>query len=377
MELTVQETENLSRVIGDIYDAALQPSNWPDVLQRAAHFVGARAAGLLIRDADTRSAQAIYTTGVDAKYVELYFGHYAPLDPTASALPFFDVGKIVSATEAIPRKELQSTRFYQEWAEPQGWVDSTYAILDRSANAFSMVSFLRHETAGLADREMRRRTRLITPHLRRAILVGNAIEIQNTEFGIFSDIFNSLEVATIFLNPQEQIVHANAQGQQLLAEGSPLRAVKGRLTAEDSAVQNMLNVSMGSGQPGGAETITIPLIAKNGDVYVGYIVPLLSGLRGKAGELVGASRVIFVHRARMQAPSEPGAIARFYNLTPSELRVLLAIVEVGGVPETADALGIGEATVRSHLQRIFAKTGTGRQADLVKMLASFSSPFIG
>jgi DNA-binding CsgD family transcriptional regulator len=54
--------------------------------------------------------------------------------------------------------------------------------------------------------------------------------------------------------------------------------------------------------------------------------------------------------------------------------VLLAIVDVGGAPEVADALGIGEATVKFHLKRLFAKTGARRQADLVKLVAGFVSP---
>jgi DNA-binding CsgD family transcriptional regulator len=60
-----------------------------------------------------------------------------------------------------------------------------------------------------------------------------------------------------------------------------------------------------------------------------------------------------------------------------ELRVLLAIVEVGGVPEVAEALGVGETTVKSHLSRTYQKTGANRQADLVKLVAAFSNPLLG
>jgi DNA-binding CsgD family transcriptional regulator len=70
-------------------------------------------------------------------------------------------------------------------------------------------------------------------------------------------------------------------------------------------------------------------------------------------------------------------LARNFDLTPAELRVLLAIVGVGGVPETAVALGVAESTVKTHLQRVFSKTGTGRQADLVKLAAGFSNPLAG
>ena len=52
-----------------------------------------------------------------------------------------------------------------------------------------------------------------------------------------------------------------------------------------------------------------------------------------------------------------------------------AIVEIGGVPDVANMLGISQATVKTHLKRIFDKTGTARQSDLVKLVAGFTGPF--
>ena len=57
----------------------------------------------------------------------------------------------------------------------------------------------------------------------------------------------------------------------------------------------------------------------------------------------------------------------------------LAVVQVGGVPEVADALGIGEATVKTHLHRLFGKIDSARPipgANLVELVAGFSSPFV-
>ncbi|MGC1348698.1 MAG: LuxR C-terminal-related transcriptional regulator [Xanthobacteraceae bacterium] len=56
--------------------------------------------------------------------------------------------------------------------------------------------------------------------------------------------------------------------------------------------------------------------------------------------------------------------------------MLLAIVEVGGVPAVAEVLGIAVTTVKTHLGRIYEKTGTNRQADLVKLVAGYFSPLI-
>jgi len=62
------------------------------------------------------------------------------------------------------------------------------------------------------------------------------------------------------------------------------------------------------------------------------------------------------------------AIAQFYKLTTAERRVLSAVVETGGVRSVATALGISQATVKTHLQNIFGKTGARRQIDLVKLV---------
>jgi DNA-binding CsgD family transcriptional regulator len=46
------------------------------------------------------------------------------------------------------------------------------------------------------------------------------------------------------------------------------------------------------------------------------------------------------------------------------------------VPEAAEVLGVAETTARWHLQHLFEKTGTHRQADLIKLVAGFSNPLI-
>jgi DNA-binding CsgD family transcriptional regulator len=81
-----------------------------------------------------------------------------------------------------------------------------------------------------------------------------------------------------------------------------------------------------------------------------------------------------VRKAALELPHPLETVAKTFKLTPTEMRVLMMIVEVGGVPEIASVLGVSETTVKTHLQHIFAKTGAARQADLVKLVASYMSP---
>jgi DNA-binding CsgD family transcriptional regulator len=83
---------------------------------------------------------------------------------------------------------------------------------------------------------------------------------------------------------------------------------------------------------------------------------------------------LFVRKAELRGPVAPEVIGETYKLTRAELRVLLSIVEFGGIPEVALALGVADTTVKTHLGRLFEKTGARRQADLVKLVAGFSTP---
>jgi hypothetical protein len=69
-------------------------------------------------------------------------------------------------------------------------------------------------------------------------------------------------------------------------------------------------------------------------------------------------RAVFVQKAALENASCAGADCITYKLAPIELRVLLEVGEVGVVADVARALGVSEATVKTHLQRVFVKTAT-------------------
>jgi DNA-binding CsgD family transcriptional regulator len=81
-----------------------------------------------------------------------------------------------------------------------------------------------------------------------------------------------------------------------------------------------------------------------------------------------------VRKAALDLPSPLQTMAELFKLTPAELRVASAIIDIGGVPDVASVLGISETTVKTHLQHLFEKTGTNRQADFVKLVAGFATP---
>jgi DNA-binding CsgD family transcriptional regulator len=163
-----------------------------------------------------------------------------------------------------------------------------------------------------------------------------------------------------------------------LAKRDPFSTSAGCLSAADAEADKLLTEAFLAADRGdGAidvKGISLPLVTRDGETYAAHVLPLTSGARRRAGASYAAAAAVFVSKAQLPAPSPLEVIARHYKLTPTELRVLLGIVEIGGVPEVAEALGISSTTARSHLARVFAKTGVHRQTDLVKLVARFSHP---
>lgn len=373
----MRDDERLTRLIGHIYDAALDDALWPDALARVGEFVGGRAGGIVSKHSISKASIPHYHFGVDHDYVQIYAETHSRFDPV-STLPFFDVGQIVSIPDLVPYEEFLEGRFFLEWMQPQGLVDAANSVLEKSLLSCSFLTILRDKPRGIVDDEIRRRMALIVPHVRRAVLIGQAIDLKKAEAATFAGMLDGLSAGIFFIATDGRIVHANAAGHAMLSAGSFLRSISGRLVSSDNQAHKALHETFVAANDGdaavGVKAIAMPLTARDGERYVAHVLPLTSGARRSAGRTYTATVAMFVRKAALEGPSAPEIIAGTYKLTPTELRVLLAIVEVGGIPEVAAALGVADLTVKTHVGRLFEKTGANRQADLVKLVAGFSTP---
>jgi DNA-binding CsgD family transcriptional regulator/PAS domain-containing protein len=376
------DVEQIPSLIGDIYDAALDPSRWTSVLQKTRDVVGGSAAAVFSKDARSRNLNVYYHCGsIDPRYQELYIETYEKLDPSTTAHVLGEIGETIGTADFMALDDFHETRFYQEWGRPQGLVDFAAAVLDRTATGAILFGVFRQQQHGLVDDDTRWRMRQIVPHIRRAMLIGKAIEFKTARADAFAETLDGLSAGMFLVDQDGRIIHANASGHALLGEGAALCKAGDRMRPTDAAAARALKeivaAASTSDHASGIKGIAVPLTGRDGEPYAAHVLPLASGRRHRVQARYSAVAAVFIRKAEIETPSPPEVIAQHYQLTPTELRVLLAIVEVGGVRETSDALGIGESTVKTHLHRLFSKTRTSRQADLVKLVASFSSPLLG
>jgi DNA-binding CsgD family transcriptional regulator/PAS domain-containing protein len=364
--------KKISDLIEDIYDAALAPTRWNDVVVGINDFVGGRACGIFSKDSISKSGVTHYYCGADPHFIQLYSESHSKFDPLVT-LPRF--GQVVSIPDLVPFDEYRRGRFYQEWLRPQGCLDAANVVLENSG---SNVPVLLTVLSGkrMVDDAMRRRIEQIVPHAHRSLMINKAIDLKQSEAAAFADTLDGLSAGIFLVDVSCRIVHVNVAGRDMLGADDFLRAVSGCLVARDSRANHTLRGIFTANSDVAIATaeLALPLTAHDGERYVAHVLPLTSLARNGVRPGFKAIAALFVRKVELNGQAYGAPVARAFGLTPAELRVLLAVVSVGGVPETAERLGIAETTVKTHLYRVFAKTGASRQADLVKLAAGFSNP---
>jgi DNA-binding CsgD family transcriptional regulator len=361
-------TRKLSDLIEEIYDAALEPALWNDVVVSINDYVGGQACGIFSKDSADQSGLTQYHCGADPHRVQLYAKTHSRFDPLTT-LPA--LGKVESIPDLVNHDEYRSGRFHQEWPQPLGCVEATDVVLEQSSRNCAV-----HLTsdARMIDGEMRRRIAQIVPHVQRALLINRTIALRDSEAATFAGTLDGLSAGIFLVDADCRLVHANVAGHDMLRANDFLGSNGGQLVARNMKSNRTLReVLADQGDVLGVRGTALALTARDGERYIMHVLPLTPAARTRISMTCQAVAALFVRKVALDSLCGE-LVARAFELTPAELRVLLAIVEVGGVPETAAALGVAETTIKTHLHRVFSKTGSNRQADLVKLAAGFSSP---
>jgi len=273
------EANTLLSLIGDIFDAALDPALWPEVLTKTARFLPGVASAIFGKDAANRSGNIYYDdAGISPHYKQLYFDKYVRLDPANAGHFFSEIGAPVSTVDLLPYEEFLETRFYKEWVQPQGIVDFISAVLDKTPTSAALFGVFRHERQGLIDDEARRRMRLLVPHVRRAVLIGKVIDLKTAEASTLADTLDGIAAGMFLVDSRGQVVHANTMGHTLLAEGDMLRVTAGKLAATEpranEALGDIFTLASSGDAAVGIKGISLPLTTPDGERFVAHVLPL-------------------------------------------------------------------------------------------------------
>ena len=371
----------VSELIGYIYDCAVDPGRWEFALGRITSDLGFHSALLSAISFRPVQIQLSVASGVapdwlpklqnySAAAVDTYGGPQRILD--------FPLDEPILQSQVTDRESLAANAWFKDYLEPQGLVDSATVFFARDSNSGGCVGFGLHKSYRAIDERQLAVLRLLGPHFRRAIAISRLLDMGSVFAATFARTLDSLASGVLLVDGQLKVLHANLVASAMLEAGDPVRLVAGSLTFQHPFATQTLAGAVarcaGAEHDLGRRGIGVPLKRMSGEPCVAHVLPLQVG-EIRPGLHVSAAAAIFIAPAGAP-PQLPGdALALLYDLTPAETRVFEQIAS-GDVPATiASRLGITPATVKTHLLRVFQKTGCNRQAEIVKLAGSLVMPY--
>jgi DNA-binding CsgD family transcriptional regulator len=377
MEDRVSNTE-LSGLIGAIYDCALDPGRWPETLGHIYRAVGCVSASLTVQEIPSGRVLLTVTEGIPSPYRET-INNYGPniiaMWGGLEKYVTFPMDQPAVLSRENPRENWESNRYYIEWAVPQGLADTIGVVLAQDATAFGTLGMGRHVSAGDVTELELDLLRLLIPHLQRAVSISRLLDVKTVEARSFAATLDTITAGIVLVDEGLGIVHANRTASAALAAGDLIASVAGRLTLRSKPEHDALAAAVS--QAAADETLIgrrgqgIAAGAASGPAAILYVLPLNHGpLRG--GISPRAVAAVFIAPPAEAPPAPEQALAALFDLTPTEAKVFSQIASGKSLTGAAAALDVAQSTVKSHLKRIFAKTGTSRQAELVRLAASLA-----
>jgi DNA-binding CsgD family transcriptional regulator/PAS domain-containing protein len=357
-----------SDFIAALYDCAIDPNLWSGALPMLVDYLDSRRAGVSSRNRKSIRPDFLIEFGFDPAVHEIYISKYAQMSPMRAACALFGVDEPVRIADMLDEDEFRQTRFYKEFYGPQDIGEPLTVKVIEDDNRTVHCTVYRAQAYEQEDID---KLREICPHIRRVMTISDLIDRKTVERDCFAEVIDALAVAVILVDANGRISHTNPAANEFLARGNILRSVGGVLSASRSNSHHELRVATATPD---LAARSVPLESGSGHSVVATILPLTSGFRQDCGRDFPATAAVFVHDHHPADQGASAAVAALFGLTGAESRVLSAMLEGRTIAQTAEQFGISLNTARTHLQRLFSKTNTNRQSDLIRLAGKALPP---
>jgi DNA-binding CsgD family transcriptional regulator len=355
------------RLLDLIYDAATEPELWRTALTEIADRTGSLGAILFGQSVAMNAVYFDYNGRLDETCNRAYKERHMQ-NVWSVAMEMRPVGGIVRSDEIISLSSLRKTPFYDEVLRPQGVAHNTMVPLAARNDFRVAFNICRSERQGAIDDDGRRFTERVVPHLCRSMQLGFRLDGYRALQRAEHDVLDRLSVGVVLLDRRARVIYSNAAAASLSSDDSVLCVRNGMIAARSdlhaSRFASLIR-SVLSGMT--AASISLP---RSGDGRP--ITVVASSVRGRdVGRFADHHMPDAAVLLLMIDPKIPSAwIMEAYGLTQAEARVALAASSGTTIAETAEQLGLSSNTVKTHLRKVFDKTGVSRQAELVRLVAS-------
>lgn len=379
--------DQIDSTIARLYRAAAGNTEWRDALTQlvgdqaahSAHLIGVNRANGAITF--SHCALRVLSGGIEEAneaegraHEQQYMHRYFAQDPRIPCLTSRRVGEWFYDQDEFTSDVIEQAPYYRDFLVPNGAKHTASVRLfgDEAESVILSVATMTDKPRFLnAQLDYFKR---IAPHLIEAIALfrdapriarGNAVDVE---------LMERIGKPVVLLDSNRRITAMNAQGEKFLSSSRVLANRNGRLSAIQSNDELALTDALVAAQPARKNSaqrqrVIIRLQRADARIFAASLVMLSpTSTFNTVGPL--PQFMLTIHRASAKVAPDIGLWQAAYDLTKAEVRVAAEVFEGTAMPSAAEKLGISYHTANSHLDHIFTKTNTRRQAQLMKALMS-------
>lgn len=358
--------EAISSVVGSIYRAAYDQTEWQATIDNVHKLLDCSRA--CIAHTGVPHWKAIATVE-DQEFhsPESYAAHMR--DPFAAASIAQTIGVIFSRQEVIDEAEFRRRELWNEWMLPRDmWRGLTCNLHGEDGGVWSLHL---HRGKGQAefDEEETRALRICADHMMRAKVIADEIH----HVAHFGKLFEQLPIGIALADSSGKVVFLNREAEALMTRSASIATRSGRILCTDQTANTKLATLIASAASidphrtrGGTLIIQEELEAGPASIVVSvapFSGPDFYSLPSRPFALVILRDVFLQPSAHLDSH-----IRDLFGLTPAESSLCVVLAGGNTLQDAAARNGITVKTARTYLERIFSKTATRQQSQLIALI---------
>jgi len=367
---------DLLAIVGLIYGAVIDPTGWERALDAIRVRHGWHNAALSVLGLPHGTFSLAVGVNLAPSFFEMAPKHgedVVALWGGAARLAQLPLEEPILQSNASDPARWEDNAYFRDWAMPQGLVDQAGMGLLRDTTGIASLAFGIHKSTVVKPR-MLGELRVLAPHLRRAATITRMLENSAARAATFEAALDAARAGAVLVRDDMRIVHANAAANQMLKSDDPIRSANGQLRLTNELMPGLLEAAVSSAAEGvaaiGRRGIGIPARRSDGTPLLTHVMPL----EARHGKRIEADAVVFVAENGGVEPAPAQSLELLYGLTPAEVRAF-ELVTTGQPSEAiAHAMGVAKSTLRTHLLRVYDKTGRHSRAGLMQLARELKLP---
>lgn len=364
--------QRILELVGRLYDASVNPELWSAFIEGVTEALQAKEACLFVQSLHPIRGHVV-ASNVDPEAARLYNEYYSSINPwIIRGAHLIHTGNVIT-DHWLPKSELIRTEFYTDFLRKYNVYYAVDAVLFKHESLTGNLAAHRAKTAKPFGKDEVKLLQLLMPHLQRAVQLQQRLFGLESQHEALTDVLDRLPQAIILLDQKGRVLLVNRGAHAILKQRDGLTLSKeGVLCASDpnrtaalrDLIEGAVHTSLRQGlSPGGA--LRLPRLSGARPLSI-LVTPI--GIGGSLPLAVRSAAVVFVSDPESRLETDEQVISRLHGLTGAEAKLAAVLMQGKSMERAAEELQVSLNTARTHLKRIFGKTGTRRQGELVRLL---------